>query len=315
MAKLTIFIFLLNFFEFTFLFPIEQNKDLLSYSAQYGKNLLLISSLLSLIIGTISGLSQHKIKRLLAFSSVSHVGFLLLALSIYSVKSIESFIFYLVQYSVTSLNIFLIILAMGYLINKYINHSASSSSLSFEKEQKGEKKLKFKETDLNYLSELKGQLNNNYILSFSLAVCLFSMAGVPPLMGFFGKQFVLYSSIEDGNIFLSFVAILVSVISASYYLKIVNYSFFSTGYTNTNNNIFTYISSFSSSSLESKEKSLEKNNSSLEQKERSTLTILNINQIHSFIISFLTFIIILFFTQPSILLNCSSYIALTIFNI
>jgi hypothetical protein len=151
MAKLTIFIFLLNFFEFSFLFPIEQSKMFISssssssfgsvesgsigpdnaigvwnqlkdnvdsissysmsYPAQYGKNLLLMSSLLSLIVGTISGLSQHKIKRLLAFSSVSHVGFLLLALSIYSVKSIESFIFYLVQYSITSLNIFLIILA------------------------------------------------------------------------------------------------------------------------------------------------------------------------------------------------------------
>lgn len=380
MAKLTIFIFLLNFFEFSFLFPVEQSETFLSssfsfgsvgfgsidsdntisvwnqlkdnvgnysisYPAQYGKNLLLMSSLLSLIIGTISGLSQHKIKRLLAFSSVSHVGFLLLALSIYSVKSIESFIFYLVQYSITSLNIFLIILAMGYLINRFIYHSAplsphlpsftisSSSSMNGSKEaQKGDKGLKFKETDLNYLSELKGQLNNNYILSFSLAVCLFSMAGVPPLMGFFGKQFVLYSSIEDGNIFLSFVAILVSVISASYYLKIVNYSFFSTGsgHTDTNINLFTSLSlsSFYSPTTKAKKKSLdinekEKTNASTlflsererEQKNESTLTILNINQIHSFIISFLTFTIILFFTQPSILLNCSSYIALTIFNI
>lgn len=385
MAKLTIFIFLLNFFEFSFLFPIELSKTFISssssfdsvgsgsidpdnainvwnqlkdnvdsvssypisYPAQYGKNLLLMSSLLSLIVGTISGLSQHKIKRLLAFSSVSHVGFLLLALSIYSVKSIESFVFYLVQYSITSLNIFLIILAMGYLINRFIYHSASltpnlplfsiSSYLSINKEgQKGDKGLKFKETDLNYLSELKGQLNNNYILSFSLAVCLFSMAGVPPLMGFFGKQFVLYSSIEDGNIFLSFVAILVSVISASYYLKIVNYSFFSTGsgHTDTNINLFTSLSSFYSTATKTKNythfpataiinEKEEKNTSSSfslskskgGKNEESTLTILNINQIHSFIISFLTFTIILFFTQPSILLNCSSYIALTIFNI
>jgi NADH-ubiquinone oxidoreductase chain 2 len=228
---------------------------------------------------------------------------------------------------------------MGYLINRFISHSAplsphqplSSINTSFiiDKElQKGEKTLKFKETDLNYLSELKGQLNNNYILSFSLAVCLFSMAGVPPLMGFFGKQFVLYSSIEDGNIFLSFVAILVSVISASYYLKIVNYSFFSTGsgYTDTSINLFTSLSSFYSSEKKTKiyshspataivSEKEKKAVSSFGTKEESTLTILNINQIHSFIISFLTFTVILFFTQPSILLNCSSYIALTIFNI
>jgi formate hydrogenlyase subunit 3/multisubunit Na+/H+ antiporter MnhD subunit len=237
---------------------------------------------------------------------------------------------------------------MGYLINKYVSHSSSLSShmpllgisISTNKSEKkdsannnlskdlqktneaeghqnqnltpqlsGGTGLKFKETDLNYLSELKGQLNNNYILSFSLAVCLFSMAGVPPLMGFFGKQFVLYSSIEDGNLFLSFVAILVSVISASYYLKIVNYSFFSTGDTNKNTNIdiSTSLSSFSS-----KAKDFEENE---KEEEKSILTVLNINQIHSFIISFLTFTIILFFTQPSILLNCSSYIALTIFNI
>ena len=62
-------------------------------------------------MGTIVGLSQVKIRRLLAYSSISHVGFLLLALGINSEKSIESFIFYISQYSITSLNIFLILLA------------------------------------------------------------------------------------------------------------------------------------------------------------------------------------------------------------
>jgi NADH-ubiquinone oxidoreductase chain 2 len=92
-----------------------------SFSARDGsnvqiKNLLLISSLLSLLVGTIAGLSQNKVKRLLAFSSISHVGFLLLALGIYTQKSVDSFLFYLVQYTITSLNIFLILLAFGYLL-------------------------------------------------------------------------------------------------------------------------------------------------------------------------------------------------------
>ena len=70
------------------------------------KNLLLLSSLLSLIIGTVVGLAQSKIKRLLAYSTISHVGFILLSLAINSEQSIESFIFYLIQYSITNLNIF-----------------------------------------------------------------------------------------------------------------------------------------------------------------------------------------------------------------
>ena len=85
------------------------------------KNLLLISSLLSLVIGTVVGLAQTKIKRLLAYSTISHIGFILLALAINTEQSIDSLIFYIIQYTITNLNIFLIILALGYLIKNYNN--------------------------------------------------------------------------------------------------------------------------------------------------------------------------------------------------
>ena len=86
------------------------------------KNLLLISSLLSLIIGTIVGLAQTKIKRLLAYSTISHVGFILMALSInHSEESLESLLFYLIQYSFTNLNTFFILLSFGYIIKKTLN--------------------------------------------------------------------------------------------------------------------------------------------------------------------------------------------------
>jgi NADH:ubiquinone oxidoreductase subunit 2 (subunit N) len=75
--------------------------------------------------------------------------------------------------------------------------------------------------DIKYISQLKAQFIYNPILSLSLAICLFSMAGVPPLLGFFAKQQVLYSATHSGYFFLSIVAILVSVISASYYLQII----------------------------------------------------------------------------------------------
>jgi NADH:ubiquinone oxidoreductase subunit 2 (subunit N) len=86
------------------------------------KNILLFSSLLSLIIGTVLGLSQIKIKRLLAYSTISHVGFLLLCLAVKTEVSIESFIFYLIQYSLTNLNGFLILLAFGLSMNYLIDY-------------------------------------------------------------------------------------------------------------------------------------------------------------------------------------------------
>jgi NADH-ubiquinone oxidoreductase chain 2 len=86
--------------------PVEANL-----APVYLRNLLLISSLLSLIIGTVVGLAQSRIKRLLAYSTISHIGFILLSLAINSESSIDSFIFYVLQYTLTNLNVFLIIIA------------------------------------------------------------------------------------------------------------------------------------------------------------------------------------------------------------
>jgi NADH-ubiquinone oxidoreductase chain 2 len=81
---------------------------------------LLFSSLLSLAIGTIAGLTQSRIKRLYAFSTISHVGFILLGLSIHSVESTQAFMFYLMQYSISNLNAFMLIIAIGYSLYSYV---------------------------------------------------------------------------------------------------------------------------------------------------------------------------------------------------
>jgi NADH-ubiquinone oxidoreductase chain 2 len=250
------------------------------------KNLLLICSLLSLIIGTIGGLSQIKIKRLLAFSSVSHVGFLLLALGVYTQKSIDAFIFYIIQYSITSLNIFLIILAFGYFVN---NYNARDN----------------KETDLNYLYELKELMIGNPLLSFSFAICLFSMAGIPPLIGFFSKQFILFSSIENGNFFLSITAILVSVISASYYLKLIKISFFEKNQSTSLDNTTILLAKGTNEIVMSSQ--IKEGNSQMIN--------LSLQQTHSLIISIITFIMLLFFLKPTLILNGTTLIALTFFNL
>jgi NADH-ubiquinone oxidoreductase chain 2 len=113
------------------------------------KNLLLIASFLSLVIGTTVGLAQIKIKRLLAYSTISHVGFLLLALSINTEESLESLLFYLVQYSITNLNTFFILLAFGYILKKGITKAASTLE-----QVEGKEPNKF---DISLISELKGQ--------------------------------------------------------------------------------------------------------------------------------------------------------------
>jgi NADH-ubiquinone oxidoreductase chain 2 len=89
-------------------------------------NVLILSALISLIIGTILGISQSRIKRLFAYSTIAHVGFLLLGLSINTVSSIDAFIFYLIQYSITNLNLFFILIAWGYL---YCTYFLSSNNL------------------------------------------------------------------------------------------------------------------------------------------------------------------------------------------
>src|SRR5271168_4608715 len=150
------------------------------------KTLLLISSILSLIIGSLLGLAQIRIKRLLAYSTISHIGFLLLALAINTEQSIDSFLFYLIQYTITNLNVFLIILALTY-ITYASNHSsyyATQAGLGLVdlKVNTGSLPLLQRfETgnirDIRYISELKGLFFSNPLLSLSLGICLFSMAG------------------------------------------------------------------------------------------------------------------------------------------
>ena len=90
---------------------------------------LLLSSLFSLIIGTVLGLTQFRIKRLFAYSTISHLGFMLLALSINSVESIQSFIFYLVQYSLSNLNAFILLIAIGYSLYAYNDKNVNHDNL------------------------------------------------------------------------------------------------------------------------------------------------------------------------------------------
>jgi NADH-ubiquinone oxidoreductase chain 2 len=246
---------------------------------EVSKYLLLITSLFSLIIGSVVGLAQNRIKRLLAYSTISHIGFILLALAIHTKQSIDSFIFYIIQYIITNLNIFLIIIAFSYLIN----HSINSNQL--------DKNIKINNIkDIRYISEFKGQFFSNPLISLSFSICLFSMAGIPPLIGFFSKQYVLYSAIKGGYYFIALIAIFVSVISASYYLKIIK-TFFVVG----------------------EEQVLSENKAVLQENSNKTSDGI-LSNFHSFLIAILTLSILFFILKPSLILNTTQLLSISLFN-
>jgi NADH-ubiquinone oxidoreductase chain 2 len=293
-----------------------------------------------LIIGALLGLSQIRIKRLLAFSAISHIGFLLLSLSINTEISIESFFFYLIQYTLTNLNIFLILLSFGVILDplSYFKGSLTNiikldknntiTYLNQNNDKGANTTLPYSELeldldldkinseglakDINFISELRGVFNVNPILSLSLAICLFSLGGVPPLLGFFAKQQVLYASISSEFIFLSFVAIIMSVISAYYYLKIIKVSHFE----NVSDVKFKEsLSFFIKHAIIKDINNLEliKENKEYSLKIGSNLDTEILSNGITFLISLLTLIITLFIIKPNLLLNSTHILALNIF--
>jgi len=300
-------------------YNIDSNLFAITFNTSSVLNLLLlISSLISLLVGTIVGLAQTRIKRLLAYSTISHLGFILLALAINTEQSIESFVFYIIQYSLTNLNIFLIIMAFGYIINTSgIKIYANSNNLYLF------------DFDIRFISTIKGELFTNPILSFCLIICLFSMAGIPPLLGFFSKQFVLLSAVHSGYWFMSFVAIITSVISASYYLRIVvllvnetiNNTQKSTLLPNTANddsvtlnnlNIETDATCVTLANLATLPSGSASENI-LHLKDWNHSFKLPLTKVHSLLISTLTLFILLFIFKPTLLLNSTQLLSLSLF--
>ena len=202
-AKLSILILLLQIVHYT-------KSNYISTDSFTLNSTILLSSLFSLLIGTVLGLTQNRIKRLLAYSTISHLGFILLALTIETAESRQAFIFYINQYTVTNLNAFLIVIAIGYSYYLYINNKPEYTNLS-----------DLNNSPLQMISQIKGFYLTNPFLSVCLVITMFSFVGLPPLIGFFAKQMILSSALDSGFIFLVFVAVITSVIGAVYYLGLI----------------------------------------------------------------------------------------------
>ena len=209
-AKISILVFLLELVHYT-----SNSYFPLNFS---WRSSLLLSSLLSLIIGSVLGLTQLRIKRLFAYSTISHIGFILLALAVDSIESIQAFIFYLMQYSLSNLNAFLIVISIGYSLYPYTENSVSEAD--------NKELLEKNYSPIQLISQIKGYFFLNSYLALCLTVTLFSLVGIPPLVGFFAKQMVLSAALDSGYVFITLVAILTSVISAVYYLTVIKQIFF-----------------------------------------------------------------------------------------
>jgi NADH-ubiquinone oxidoreductase chain 2 len=283
-AKISIFIFFLELVHYT-------SNSLFNFQFSWTSSLL-VSSLLSLIIGTVVGLAQFRIKRLFAYSTISHVGFILLALSINSIESIQAFIFYLMQYSISNLNAFIILISIGYSLYCYVNNSNEFKQL-----------LDKNNSPIQLISQLKGYFYINPVLALSLTITIFSFVGIPPLIGFFAKQMVLSAALDSGYVFLTLVAILTSVISAVYYLNIIKQIFY-------DKSVYTLNPDLLNIDLHG---NITKNNILVEKLRFNTNNIVLSSSL-TITISVLTLIILLFIFIPQEWLSMANILALIIFN-
>ena len=162
----------------------------------------LLSSFVSLLVGSLGALMQNKLKRLFAYSSINHIGFILMGFLISDHVGLLSICIYLIIYIFTNYALFSLL--MGLRLLKYPSWY-----------------------QLRYTNELKNLYQTNPLLSFSITIILFSMAGIPPLGGFFAKVFVLMVSIQSNSYFIALIAVLLSCLAAFYYIRIIQLIYFS----------------------------------------------------------------------------------------
>ncbi|MCH9753976.1 MAG: NADH-quinone oxidoreductase subunit N [Alphaproteobacteria bacterium] len=164
---------------------------------QEWRQIIIAISCLSLAIGSLGALFQSNIKRLLAYSSINHIGFLLIGLVSYNVAGIEASLIYLCIYLSMNLGIFAFIAML---------------------QKSGDERFD--------LTLFQGLSKSNPIVSICISILLLSMAGIPPFAGFLAKFYIIYGSIKGEMYFLASFAMITAVISAFYYLKIIKLMYF-----------------------------------------------------------------------------------------
>ncbi|MGB5558727.1 MAG: NADH-quinone oxidoreductase subunit NuoN [Paracoccaceae bacterium] len=165
-------------------------------TADWGQ-VIAVLSVLSMFLGAVAAIGQTNIKRLMAYSSIAHMGFALMGLAAGTAFGVQAMLIYMAIYVTMNIGTFAFILSM---------------------ERDGQPVTDI--TSLNQLSKTKP------LQALAMLVLLFSLAGVPPLVGFFGKFYVLKAAVDANMAWLAVAGVIASVIGAFYYLRIVFYMYF-----------------------------------------------------------------------------------------
>jgi len=161
------------------------------------QQIVVFVAIASMLLGSFAAIGQRNIKRLMAYSSIGHMGFALVGLAAGTAEGVQGVLVYMAIYITMTLGVFAVILSMR-----------RSTGM------------------VESIDQLAGLSRTNPAMAFFLAMLLFSMAGVPPLAGFFAKLFVFFAAIKAGLYVLAVIGVLASVVGAYYYLAIVKVMYF-----------------------------------------------------------------------------------------
>ena len=186
LPKIAVFIVFLKLYFIPFILLREVWSDI-----------LIFVGMLSIVIGSLFALTQENIKRLLAYSAISNIGFIILSLGLISIDGIQASLYYTVVYSLTALASFGI-----------ITHITSNSN------------------GIEKITDLAGLSKTHPYFAFLILITMLSSAGIPPLIGFHAKLMVIKALISSSYIILSIIVVIMTVVSAYYYLKVIKTIYF-----------------------------------------------------------------------------------------
>jgi NADH-quinone oxidoreductase subunit N len=195
-----LFLFLIPKISFIFIF-INLYLNVFFEISIYLNNFLILFCFLSIVIGSLGALMQHNIKKLLAFSSIVNLGYILLIFTTITNYSIVYGICYCIVYFLNLFSFFFLIIILKKIVG-------------------------VKELNLTYISQLSNIFKINPIFAFLISIIIFSIAGLPPFGGFYTKYFILLDLVNVKLYFVVLLILILSVISTFYYVRIIKTIFF-----------------------------------------------------------------------------------------
>ena len=161
------------------------------------QQIIVLISILSMVLGSLAAIGQRNIKRLMAYSTIGHIGYTLIGLAAGSAAGIRGMLIYLLTYVFMNAGTFACILAMR---------------------RRGRR--------LEQIADLSGLARTDPLLALAFAIFMFSLAGIPPFAGFWGKYFIFTAAVQSGMWTLAIIGVLTSVVGAYYYIRIIKVIYF-----------------------------------------------------------------------------------------